>query len=92
LGREARNLPEKCEFFTGHRSGRDLVLQQLAWDSGIDASGIGVTAKDGAVTLTGFVDSYPGKLAAERVAKRGARHGVAASNSYWPTIRTGAPG
>ena len=49
---------------------RDLVLQQLAWESAVDAGGIGVTAKDGAVTLTGFVDSYPGKLAAERAAKR----------------------
>ena len=49
---------------------RDLVLQELAWESSVDASGIGVTAKDGAVTLTGFVDSYPEKLAAERAAKR----------------------
>ena len=49
---------------------RDAVLQQLAWDSQVDAGGIGVTAKKGAVTLTGFIDSYAGKLAAERAAKR----------------------
>lgn len=49
---------------------RDAVLQQLAWDSQIDASEIGVTAQDGATTLTGFIDSYAGKLAAERAAKR----------------------
>ena len=49
---------------------RDAVLQQLAWDSQVDAAGIGVTAKGGAVTLTGFIDSYAGKLAAERAAKR----------------------
>jgi osmotically-inducible protein OsmY len=54
---------------TGQRI-RDAVMQQLAWDSQVDASGIGVTARNGAVTLTGFIDSYAGKLAAERAAKR----------------------
>jgi len=49
---------------------RNAVLQELAWDSAVDASAVGVTAKDGAVTLTGFMDSYAGKLAAERAAKR----------------------
>lgn len=49
---------------------RDAVMQQLAWDSQVDASGIGVTARNGAVTMTGFIDSYAGKLAAERAAKR----------------------
>ena len=49
---------------------RDSVLRQLEWDPEVDASAIGVTAKDRAVTLTGFIDTYPGKLAAERAAKR----------------------
>ena len=49
---------------------RDAVLRQLEWDPEVDASGIGVAAKSGAVTLTGFIDSYAGKLAAERAAKR----------------------
>ena len=49
---------------------RDAVLQQLEWDSQFDASDIGVTARDSVVTLTGFVDSYGAKLAAERAAKR----------------------
>jgi osmotically-inducible protein OsmY len=49
---------------------RDAVLHQLEWDPEVDASAIGVTAKDGVVTLTGFVDTYAGKLAAERIAKR----------------------
>jgi osmotically-inducible protein OsmY len=49
---------------------RDAVLQQLEWDSEVDASAIGVTARDSVVTLTGFVDSYAAKLAAERIAKR----------------------
>lgn len=49
---------------------RDAVLQRLEWDPQVDASLVGVSAKDGVVTLTGFVDSYAGKLAAERIAKR----------------------
>ena len=49
---------------------RDGVLRQLEWDPRIEASAIGVSAKDGAVTLTGYIDSYAGKLAAERAAKR----------------------
>lgn len=54
---------------------RNAVLRQLDWDPEFDASAIGVTAHEGAVTLTGFVDSYAAKLAAERAAKhvRGVR-------------------
>ncbi|HLG57571.1 MAG TPA: BON domain-containing protein [Vicinamibacterales bacterium] len=57
---------------------RDAVVRQLDWDPEVDASAIGVAAKDGTVTLTGYIDSYSGKLAAERAAKavRGVR-GVA---------------
>jgi osmotically-inducible protein OsmY len=50
---------------------RDTVVRQLEWDPEVDAAAIGVSAHDGAVTLTGFIDSYAGKLAAERAAKRG---------------------
>jgi osmotically-inducible protein OsmY len=49
---------------------RDSVMQQLEWDSEFDASAIGVAAVDGAVTLTGYIDTYAAKLAAERAAKR----------------------
>jgi osmotically-inducible protein OsmY len=49
---------------------RDGVQQQLEWDPRVDATAIGVAAKDGAVTLTGFIGTYAGKLAAERAAKR----------------------
>ena len=55
---------------------RDAVMRQLAWDPEVDASAVGVTAKKGTVTLTGFIDTYSGKLAAERAAKR--VHGVRA--------------
>lgn len=49
---------------------RDAVLQQIEWDPEVDASAIGVAAKDRVVTLTGYIDTYAGKLAAERAAKR----------------------
>ena len=49
---------------------RDAVMRQLDWDPRVDASAVAVAAEGGAVTLTGFVDSYAGKLAAERAAKR----------------------
>ena len=49
---------------------RDSVMRQLEWDPEVDASAIGVTAKNGTVTLTGFINTYAGKLAAERAAKR----------------------
>ena len=55
---------------------RDDVLRQLAWEPQVDASRIGVAARDGVVTLTGLVDTYAVKLEAERVAKR--VHGVRA--------------
>jgi osmotically-inducible protein OsmY len=49
---------------------RDNVVRQLDWSPEVDASSVGVAAKDGVVTLTGFVDSFTGKLAAERVVKQ----------------------
>ena len=49
---------------------RAAVERQLEWDPEVDASAIGIAAKDGAVTLTGYIGTYAGKLAAERAAKR----------------------
>lgn len=49
---------------------RDAVLQQLEWDPAVDASGIGVTAHERAITLTGTINTYAGKLAAERAVKQ----------------------
>ena len=48
---------------------REDVVEQLDWDPAVDASGIGVSARDGAVTLTGTINTYAGKLAAERAVK-----------------------
>lgn len=49
---------------------REEVRQQLEWDPDVDNSAVGVVVRSGVVTLTGFIDSYAGKLAAERAAKR----------------------
>ena len=49
---------------------KDAVMRQLDWDPEVDSSAVGVAAKDGSVTLTGYTDTYFGKLAAERAAKR----------------------
>ena len=49
---------------------KDAVMRQLDWDPEVDSTAVGVTAKDGAVTLTGYIGTYIGKLAAERAAKR----------------------
>lgn len=55
---------------------RESVTRQLDWDPEVDDSAVGVAASDGVVTLTGYINSYAGKLAAERAAKR--IHGVRA--------------
>ena len=49
---------------------RDAVMHQLEWDPEIDAELIGVSAQDGVAVLTGYVNSYAGKLAAERSARK----------------------
>jgi osmotically-inducible protein OsmY len=49
---------------------RAMVMAELEWEPSVDAAHIGVAAKNGVVTLTGFVDSYPAKAAAERAASR----------------------
>ncbi|HKZ79065.1 MAG TPA: BON domain-containing protein [Pyrinomonadaceae bacterium] len=46
---------------------RDRVERQLDWEPQITSTDIGVATEDGVVTLTGFVNTYPEKLAAERV-------------------------
>jgi len=46
------------------------VLEELKWDARVQPNEIGVAVKDGVVTLTGWVDSYTKKWAAERAAHR----------------------
>jgi osmotically-inducible protein OsmY len=49
---------------------KDTVMRQLAWDPEVDATMIGVSAKDGIVTLTGYVPTYAASLAAERATRK----------------------
>jgi osmotically-inducible protein OsmY len=46
------------------------VLAELQWDARVQPNEIGVSVKDGVVTLSGFVDSYLKKWAAEEAAHR----------------------
>jgi osmotically-inducible protein OsmY len=46
------------------------VLAELKWDPRVHCNEIGVIAKDGAVTLSGVVESYAEMVAAEAAAKR----------------------
>ena len=45
------------------------VIEELEWEPSIDSSQIGVAAKNGVVTLTGFVPQFTEKMRAERLAK-----------------------
>jgi len=54
---------------------KDLTLQrdvidELEWEPAVNAEHIGVTARDGVVALTGHVESFAEKLAAEKAALR----------------------
>ena len=52
------------------------VFDELQWEPSVHAAEIGVTARDGVVTLTGDVPSDSEKVAAERLTQR--IHGVKA--------------
>ncbi|NKC33614.1 BON domain-containing protein [Falsiroseomonas selenitidurans] len=49
---------------------KQAVLSELNWEPSIDSAHIGVTAKDGVVTLLGHVATYGQKRAAETAARR----------------------
>ncbi|HQS01094.1 MULTISPECIES: BON domain-containing protein [unclassified Polaromonas] len=46
------------------------VVDELAWDPAVNATGIGVAVREGVVTLTGHLDSYAEKHAVERAVHR----------------------
>jgi osmotically-inducible protein OsmY len=46
------------------------VLEEMTWDARVQPNEVGVSVKDGAVALTGWVDSYVKKAAAEEAAHR----------------------
>lgn len=49
---------------------KEDVLDELAWQPNIDETQIGVIVEQGVVTLSGIVNSYTKKLAAEKAVKR----------------------
>ena len=46
------------------------VMEELKWDPSLNAAEIGVTVKNGIVTLSGQVNSYAKKMAAEKDVKK----------------------
>lgn len=46
------------------------VQDELSWDPAVNATNIGVIVKDGIVTLTGHLESFAEKFAAERATER----------------------
>ncbi|MEV4756391.1 BON domain-containing protein [Micromonospora sp. NPDC049559] len=55
------------------RSDQDIqqdVLDELSWEARLQPNEIGVLVEEGVVTLTGWVDNYAKKWAAERAAHR----------------------
>lgn len=46
------------------------VLEELKWDARVQPNEIGVVVKDGVVTLTGWVDAFAKRWAAEQAAHR----------------------
>lgn len=46
------------------------VMAELAWDTAINAVGVGVMVKHGVVTLTGHLDTFAEKHAVERAVRR----------------------
>ena len=46
------------------------VMDELQWEPRVHHANIGVAAKDGVITLSGFVGSYAEKISAEKAARR----------------------
>ena len=46
------------------------VIEELTWEPRVKSGQIGVTAKNGVVTLSGQVDTYIEKSSAEKAARR----------------------
>ncbi|ATE63880.1 BON domain-containing protein [Rhizorhabdus dicambivorans] len=46
------------------------VIAELEWEPSVDSADIGVAVDKGVVTLSGYVNSYAGKMAAEKAARR----------------------
>lgn len=49
---------------------KEDILAELGWDPAVNANEVGVTVKDGVVTLTGHLGTYAEKVAVQRAAQR----------------------
>ena len=49
---------------------KQAVLDELKWEPSVNEAHIGVTAKDGVITLMGHVESFSEKHAAEKAGSR----------------------
>jgi osmotically-inducible protein OsmY len=74
---EKKNKDRKGEIFmavaTLTKTDQEIqqdVMAELKWDARVQPNEIGVSVKDGIVTLTGWVDSYLKKWSAEEIAHR----------------------
>lgn len=63
------------------------IQDELKWTPGLNSAAIGVGVKDNVVMLTGYVDSWAEKQAAERAAKR-----VSGVNAVAEEIKVKLPG
>lgn len=63
-------LFHKAKISTADTALRERVEHQLDWEPAVTSTNVGVAAHDGVVTLTGYVENYAEKMAAERVTKR----------------------
>ncbi|HEY7877091.1 MAG TPA: BON domain-containing protein [Gemmatimonadaceae bacterium] len=66
---------------------QQTVMEELKWEPSVKAAQVGVAVKGGVVTLSGTVDTYAQKFAAERAAERVA--GVRAIAEELAVVATG---
>jgi osmotically-inducible protein OsmY len=62
-------LTGKSKMKTDDEMQRD-ILEELKWEPSVNAAHIGVSVKDGVVTLSGHVSSFSEKYSAQKAAKR----------------------
>jgi osmotically-inducible protein OsmY len=70
LGRKAGQTMKAQTVHMTDKMLRDAVIARLDFEPEVDPGGIGVAAEDGVVTITGSVDDYSQKVAAEKAVKR----------------------
>jgi len=61
---------QKLQIMNNDRQIQQDVIAQLQWDPAVNAANIGVSVRNGIVTLSGIVDTYAVKVAAEKAATK----------------------